>query len=58
MQDMIRNDNNRKCFKIAPIIVNIVENKLRRFRHVERRYVNYIVKRFHRMERSQTIRNR
>ena len=52
-QDKIRNDNFRESVKVASIVKNMVENSIRWFGHVERRPVDFVVRRVDQMERSQ-----
>jgi len=44
-RDMIRNDNIREAVRVTPIIENIVENRLRWFGNLERRPIDYVVRR-------------
>jgi hypothetical protein len=57
-QDRIRNDNIRESIGITPIVEKMVETRLRWFRHVERRLVDYVVRRVDQMESSQITRGR
>ncbi|KAH1238778.1 LINE-1 retrotransposable element ORF2 protein [Glycine max] len=56
--DKIRNEAIRERVGVAPIVENMVENRLRWFGHVERRPVDSVVRRVDQMERRQTIRGR
>jgi hypothetical protein len=57
-QDRIRNDNIRESIGVTPIVEKMVETRLRWFRHVERRLVDYVVRRVDQMESSQITRGR
>ena len=57
-QDKIRNEAIRERVGVAPIVEKMVENRLRWFGHVERRPVDFVVRRVDQMERRQTIRGR
>jgi hypothetical protein len=48
----------RERVRVAPIIEKLVENRLRWFRHVERRPVDAVVRRVDQMEESQVKRGR
>jgi len=48
--DRIGNDNIRERFGVTPIVEKIGENRLRWFGHVERRPVDYVVRRVDQME--------
>jgi hypothetical protein len=50
-RDRIRNDTIRKSVGVAPIAEKLVENRLRWFRHVERRLVDAIMRRVDHMGR-------
>lgn len=54
--DRTRNVNIRKSVGVVPIMEKIVKNRLRYFWHVERRPVDFVVRRVYQMERRQTIR--
>jgi hypothetical protein len=57
-RDKIRNDTIRERVGVAPIVENLVENKLRWFVHVERRPVDTVVRRVDQMEESQLKRGK
>lgn len=43
---------------VTPIVENMVENRLRWYGHVERKPVDYVVRRVYQTERSQTTRGK
>lgn len=51
-------DNIRESVGVTPVIQKMVENRLRWFKHVERRSLNYVVRRVNQTERGQIVRNR
>lgn len=57
-RDKIRNDNIRESVGVAPTVEKMVENRFRWFEHVEKRHVDYVVRRVDLIERSQTNRGR
>jgi len=56
--DRIRNDIIRERVGVAPIAAKLVENRLRLFRHAERRPIDTVVRRVDQMEESQVKRGR
>jgi len=48
--DKIRNDNIIEIVRVTTIVQNIVENMLRWFVHVERKRVDYVVRRVDQIE--------
>lgn len=56
--DKTQNDNIRENIEITPIIKKIVENKQRWYLHVDRKFVNFVVKRVNYNEGNQTDRGR
>lgn len=57
-RDMIRNENIREKVGVTLIVEKMVENRLRWFRHVERRQVDSVVRKVYEMEDSQTTRGK
>lgn len=57
-QDKIRNINIRESDGITPIVEKMVKNRFRWFGHVERRLVDFVIRRVDQMERNQTTRDR
>lgn len=53
--DRNRNKNTRESDGVEPVVEKMVENKLRWFRHVQRRLVDSVVRRVIQMERKPTI---
>jgi len=56
--DRIRNDNIRERVGITPIIEKMAETRLRWFGYVERRHLDFVVRRVNQTESSQTTRGR
>lgn len=56
--DMIKNDNIRETVVVAHIVEKLVENRIRSFEHVERKFVDYMVRRVDQIERSKTTKNK
>lgn len=54
-QDKIRNKNIKESFRITPIVLKMVKNRLRWFGHVEKRPVDSVIRRIDQMERSQQL---
>lgn len=54
----IKNDNTRESAGVVPIEEKMVENKFRWFERVERKPINFVVRRVNQMKRSQTSRGR
>jgi hypothetical protein len=57
-EDGILNGNIRERVGVAPIVGKMVETRLRWFRHVERRTVDFVVRRVDQMQDSQITRDR
>jgi len=57
-RDRIRNDRIRNRVGFAPIVEKMVEIWFKWFGHVQRRLVNYVVKRVDRMNGSQITKDR
>ena len=57
-RDKIRDDTIRERVGVAPIVEKMIENRLKWFRHVERRHVDVVVRRIYQMEESQVKRGR
>lgn len=57
-QNKIRNDNIKENVGVTSILEKMVTNRFRWFGHVERRSVNFMVRRVDQMERSHTARGR
>jgi len=53
-QDRIRNDNIRARDWVAPIVEKMVESRLSWFGHVERKHLDFVVRRLDQVEGSQT----
>lgn len=56
--DKIRNGNIRNSVGVTHIVEKMVENTLRWFEHVKRKYADFMVRIVDQMERSQTSRCR
>jgi len=54
----IRNDTIRERMGVAPIVEKLIENRLRWFRHVERRPVDAVVRRVNQMDENHVKRDR
>lgn len=54
----IINDNIRRSVEITPTVEKMVEKRLSWFEHVERKPVEFVVRRVNQVERSQAIRDR
>jgi hypothetical protein len=57
-RDRIKNDNIEERVGVAPLVEKMVETRIRWFGHVERRVVDFVVRRVYQVEDSQITRGR
>jgi len=55
---MIKNDNIKERVGVYPLLVKNMETTLRWFGHIERKCINYIVRKFGQMEGNKITRDR
>ena len=58
MSGNTRKNQNKESVEVSPIVDKMVENRLGWFGHIERKSLDYVVRRVYRVERIQTTRGR